>query len=52
MLRINGIQLNFRNFYIDCSTYQPQYGRVVITVVSELALDLECDLPDLELEGE
>ena len=22
-------------------TYQPQYGRVVVTVVSELALDLE-----------
>ena len=23
------------------STYQPQYGRVVVTVVSELALDLQ-----------
>ena len=23
------------------STYQPRYGRVVVTVVSELALDLE-----------
>ena len=27
-------------------------GRVVITIVSELALDLECNLPHLEMEGE
>ena len=34
------------------STYQPWYGRVVITIVSELALDLECNLPHLEMEGD
>ena len=34
------------------ATYQPQYGRIVITIVSQLALDLECNLPHLEMEGE
>ena len=31
----------FPGRYQSDSTYQPRYGRVVVTVVSELALDLE-----------
>ena len=42
----------FLSRYQSDSTYQPWYGRVVITVVSELALDLECNLPHLEMEGD
>ena len=30
------------------STYQPQYGRVVVTVVSELALNLEAKTNSIE----
>ena len=42
----------FLGRYQSDATYQPQYGRVVITIVSELALDLECNLPHLKMEGE
>ena len=42
----------FLGRYQLVSTYQPQYGRVVVTVVSELPLDLECNLPHLEMEVE